>query len=171
MNHYDEKNDDTLRVPAPGPGLPDSQCMDSQTLVNNPSRYRVISTSPDGIVYADMDSLRAMQTMDYPNSIENMSLTLYVEKYAGIRDDLVFQMGQEIHQINEYKAALHANKREGTYDLKADLTKVYRPDGTDYAVKIDTVQFKNVRDMYTALHTSPPSRRRRISGSWLVVRG
>ena len=61
-------------------------------------------------------------------------------------------MGQEIHQINEYKAALHANKREGTYDLKADLTKVYRPDGTDYAVKIDTVQFKNVRDMYTALH-------------------
>lgn len=129
-----------------------ANAMDSQTLVNNPSRYRVISTSPDGIVYADMDSLRAMQTMDYPNSIENMSLTLYVEKYAGIRDDLVFQMGQEIHQINEYKAALHANKREGTYDLKADLTKVYRPDGTDYAVKIDTVQFKNVRDMYTALH-------------------
>ena len=70
----------------------------------------------------------------------------------GIRDDLVFQMGQEIHQINEYKAALYANKRKGTYDLKADLTKVYRPDGTDYAVKIDTVQFKNVRDMYTALH-------------------
>ena len=119
-----------------------ASAMDSQTLVNNPSRYRVISTSPDGI----------MQTMDYPNSIENMSLTLYGEKYAGIRDDLVFQMGQEIHQINEYKAALHANKREGTYDLKADLTKVYRPDGTDYAVKIDTVQFKNVRDMYTALH-------------------
>ena len=107
---------------------------------------------PKNLVYADMDSLRAMQTMDYPNSIENMNLTLYVEKYAGIRDDLVFQMGQEIHQINEYKAALHANKRKGTYDLKADLTKVYRPDGTDYAVKIDTVQFKNVRDMYTALH-------------------
>ena len=124
-----------------------ANAMDSQTLVSNPGRYRVISTSPDGIVYADMDSLQAMQTMDYPNSIENMSFTLYVEKYAGIRDDLVFQMGQEIHQINEYKAALHANKRKGTYDLKADLTKVYRPDGTDYAVKIDTVQFKNVRDM------------------------
>ena len=56
-----------------------ANAMDSQTLVNNPSRYRVISTSPDGIVYADMDSLRAMQTMDYPNSIENMNLTLYTE--------------------------------------------------------------------------------------------
>ena len=77
-----------------------ANAMDSQTLVSNPGRYRVISTSPDGIVYADMDSLQAMQTMDYPNSIENMSFTLYVEKYAGIRDDLIFQLGQEIHQIN-----------------------------------------------------------------------
>ena len=73
-----------------------ANAMDSQTLVSNPGRYRVISTSPDGIAYADMDSLRAMQTMDYPNSIENMSFTLYVE--------------------------------------------------------IDTVQFQNIRDMYTALH-------------------
>lgn len=129
-----------------------ANAMDSQTLVSNPGRYRVISTSPDGIAYADMDSLRAMQTMDYPNSIENMSFTLYVEKYAGIRDDLIFQLGQEIHQINEYKAALHANKREGTYDLKADLTNVYHTDGTAYSVKIDTVQFQNIRDMYTALH-------------------
>lgn len=129
-----------------------ANAMDSQTLVSNPGRYRVISTSPDGIAYADMDSLRAMQTMDYPNSIENMSFTLYVEKYAGIRDDLIFQLGQEIHQINEYKAALHANKREGTYDLNADLTNVYHTDGTAYSVKIDTVQFQNIRDMYTALH-------------------
>lgn len=129
-----------------------ANAMDSQTLVNNPGRYRVISTSPDGIAYADMDTLRAMQTMDYPNSIENMSFTLYVEKYAGIRDDLIFQTGQEIHQINEYKASLHANKRKGTYDLKTDLTNVYHTDGTAYSVKIDTVQFKNVRDMYTALH-------------------
>lgn len=40
-----------------------ANAMDSQTLVSNPGRYRVISTSPDGIAYADMDSLRAMQTM------------------------------------------------------------------------------------------------------------
>ena len=35
-----------------------ANAMDSQTLVSNPGRYRVISTSPDGIVYADMDSDR-----------------------------------------------------------------------------------------------------------------
>ena len=90
-----------------------ANAMDSQTLVSNPGRYRVISTSPDGIAYADMDSLRAMQTMDYPNSIENMSFTLYVEKYAGIRDDLIFQLGQEIHQINEYKAACTPTSARG----------------------------------------------------------
>lgn len=129
-----------------------ANAMDSQTLVSNPGRYRVISTSPDGIAYADMDSLQAIQTMDYPNSIENMSFTLYVEKYAGSRDDLIFQSGQEIHQINEYTAKLHANKCKGTYDLKADLTNVYHTDGTANSVKIDTVQFQNIRDMYTALH-------------------
>ena len=37
-----------------------ANAMDSQTLVSNPGRYRVISTSPDGIAYADMDSLRGM---------------------------------------------------------------------------------------------------------------
>ena len=30
-----------------------ANAMDSQTLVSNPGRYRVISTSPDGIAYAD----------------------------------------------------------------------------------------------------------------------
>ena len=38
--------------------------MDSTTLLNNPDRYRVVSTQPDGVVYVDMDSIKSMQTRD-----------------------------------------------------------------------------------------------------------
>ena len=54
--------------------------MDSDTLLNNPFRYRVLSTQPDGIVYVDMDSIQGLQTMDFPSSLETLSCTLYVEK-------------------------------------------------------------------------------------------
>ena len=86
--------------------------MDSTTLLNNPDRYRVVSTQPDGVVYVDMDSIKSMQTRDFPNSIENISCTLYVEKYNSTLDAMAFQQNQVIRQINEYTATLHGNKRD-----------------------------------------------------------
>lgn len=129
-----------------------ASAMDSQTLLTNPSRYRVISTEPDGIVYVDMQTISGMQTMDYPNSIENISAKVYVEKYAATVDAMTFAKNQTIRQINEYDAVFHANKREGTYDLKANLTNVYKPTGEAYVVKLDTLQWGNVKDMFISLN-------------------
>ncbi len=129
-----------------------ASAMDSQTLLENPGRYRVISTQPDGIVYADMNSLQGMQTMDYPNSIENISCVLYVEKYAGTLDAMAFQKGNVIRQISEYQAAFHANKQNDTFQLDTTLTNVYTPQGQAYEIKVDTIRLTQVKDMFIALH-------------------
>lgn len=126
--------------------------MDSTTLLNNPDRYRVVSTQPDGVVYVDMDSIKSMQTRDFPNSIENISCTLYVEKYNSTLDAMAFQQNQVIRQINEYTATLHGNKRDNTYDLKAELQQVYSPQGEAKEISIDTIQFKNIKDMFVNTH-------------------
>lgn len=126
--------------------------MDSATLLANPIRYRVISTQADGIVYADMDTLTGMQTMDYPNSIENLSCTLYVEKYSGTLDAMAIQRNKTIHQINEYTADFHADKWEDTYTLTTTLTNIYTPKGQPYEIKCDTIQFTQQKDMFLALH-------------------
>lgn len=129
-----------------------ASAMDSATLLQNPDRYRVISTEPDGIVYVDMKTISGMQTMDYPNSIENISAKLYVEKYNSTIDAMTFMKDQTIRQINEYDAVFHANKREGTYDLGTKLVNVYKPTGEPYAVKLDTVQWGNIKDMFISMN-------------------
>lgn len=126
--------------------------MDSTTLLQNPDRYRVISTEPDGIVYVDMQTISGMQTMDYPNSIENISAKVYVEKYNSTIDAMTFMKNQTIRQINEYDAVFHANKREGQYEMGTKLLNVYKPTGEAYAVKLDTIQWGNVKDMFISLN-------------------
>lgn len=98
-----------------------ASAMDSQTLLQNPSRYRVVSTQPDGIVYVDTDSLRSMQTRDYPSSIENISAKLYVERYNPTITDMTFEQGQTISQIDEYTANFATDKNGKIY------TKSNRP--------------------------------------------
>ena len=133
-------------------GCAGAGAMDSATLLHNPSRYRVVSTQSDGVVYVDMESIRSMQTRDYPNSIENISCTLYVEKYNSNLDATAFQKNEIVRQINEYKAKLHGNKRENTYDIAAELQQAYSPDGQAKAVSIDTIQFKNIKEMFINTH-------------------
>ena len=133
-------------------GCAGAGAMDSATLLNNPSRYRVVSTQSDGVVYVDMESIRSIQTRDYPNSIENISCTLYVEKYNSKLDAMAFQKNEIIGQINEYKAKLHGNKRENTYDIAAELQQAYSPDGQAKAVSIDTIQFKNIKELFINTH-------------------
>lgn len=125
-----------------------AQAMDSETLLQSPDRYRVVSTQPDGIVYVDINTIKAIQTMDYPNSIENISCTLYVETYASPLDAMAFQENKLIRQINEYKASLHGNKREDTFTLDADLTSVYTPDGQAQEITADTMQFKQIKSLF-----------------------
>mgnify|MGYP006926044344 FL=1 len=129
-----------------------AMAMDSNTLQNNPARYRVVSTQPDGIVYMDMDSVQAMQTRDLPSSIENISCTLYVEKYAKKIDAMAFQKNQLISQISEYKADIHANKVKETYQMDADFQKAYTADGNALDEKKDTLHIKNMKAFYMYAH-------------------
>ena len=111
-----------------------SQAMDSDTLLQSPDRYRVVSAQNDSVVYVDINTIQAIQTMDYPNSLENLSCTLYVETYADPLDAEAYQSGRLIRQINEYKASFHANKREQSYSFDSTLTGVYAPDGQSFYV-------------------------------------
>ncbi len=126
--------------------------MDSNTLLNNPSRYRVLSTQPDGIVYVDMDSIQGLQTMDFPSSLETLSCTLYVEKYSSTLDAMAIQRNKTIHQINEYTADFHADKVKGAYTVSTKLTNVYTAQGKPYEVKVDTFQFTRVKDTFINLY-------------------
>ena len=65
---------------------------------------------------------------------------------------MAFQQNQVIRQINEYTATLHGNKRDNTYDLKAELQQVYSPQGEAKEISIDTIQFKNIKDMFVNTH-------------------
>ena len=126
--------------------------MDSDTLLNNPFRYRVLSTQPDGIVYVDMDSIQGLQTMDFPSSLETLSCTLYVEKYSNTLDAMAIQRNKTIHQINEYTADFHAYKVKGAYTVSTKLTNVYTAQGKPYEVKVDTFQFTRVKDTFINLY-------------------
>lgn len=125
--------------------------MDSQTLLQNPSRYRVVSTQPDGIVYVDMESLRSMQTRDYPSSIENISAKLYVETYNPTIDDMTFEQGKTISQINEYDAKFHGQKRDNIYDAETTLTASYTPDGKALDTKGTSHTFQHIQHLFINL--------------------
>lgn len=128
-----------------------AHAMDGQTLLQNPSRYRVVSTQPDGIVYVDMESLRSIQTRDYPSSIENIAATLYVERYNPVIDDMTFEKGQTFTQIDEYTAKLHGQKHEDVYEIASTLTKTYAEDGTVVSTTSKPTTFQNVKHLFISL--------------------
>lgn len=110
-------------VPAAG------MAMDSQTLLSDPARYRVLSASDDEVVYADMTTLRGQQTLDYPGSIENMHVTLYVESYKEHPDAFDFARNTLVSGIREFHVKIHADKRDGQYAMKKELTAFYDSKG------------------------------------------
>lgn len=133
-------------------GSVSAMAMDSATLQNNPSRYRVVSTQPNGIIYMDMDSVQALQTRDLPSSIENISCTLYVEKYAKKIDAMAFQQNQLISQINEYKADIYANKVENKYLMDADFQAAYTSEGKKLEGKKDKLRINHMKNFYMYAH-------------------
>ena len=131
-----------------------SQAMDSNTLLQSPDRYRVVSAQNDSVVYVDINTIQAIQTMDYPNSLENLSCTLYVETYAHPLDAEAYQSGRLIRQINEYKASFHANKREQSYSFDSTLTGVYAPDGQSFYANTsaDPLRLRDVMGTFINIH-------------------
>lgn len=99
--------------------------MDSDTLLASPNRYRPIFADEEQVIYADMHTVRAMQSRDYPGSIENISVTLYVESYVQDPDAMDFEEGSLVRGITEYAAQVHGNKAEGVYSMNANLTAAY----------------------------------------------
>lgn len=106
-----------------------SMAMDSKTLLSDPARYRVIYADDEGAVYADMDTVQAMQTRDYPGSIENISGTFYVESYAEKPDAMDFETGKLVKNIQRYQMTLYGNKAKDEYTLNRSLVAVYDGDG------------------------------------------
>lgn len=128
-----------------------ANAMDAQTLLNNPSRYRVVSTTNDGVVYVDMDSLKSIQTRDYPSSIENIAATLYVEKYNPTIDDMTFENGQTFTQIDEYTAQLHGQKNEDVYEIAPKAVASYKEDGSVVETTATPSRFQNIKHLFVNL--------------------
>lgn len=113
-------------------GLPAaSMAMDPATLLSDPARYRPVYAEGDQTIYADVETLRSMQSRDFPGSIENISVTLYVESYVADPDAMDFEEGHLVSSIDEYSAVVHGNKREGVYTLQKKLTASYDGQGKE----------------------------------------
>ena len=93
------------------------QAMDSETLLKDPVRYPVVYATGKMRMYADTETAQAMQTMDYPGSIENVSFTLYVETYKKNADAFDFARGGLVTKIREYKVELSADRLEKHYEM------------------------------------------------------
>lgn len=96
--------------------------MTSETLLQNPDRYRVIATEGNKIFYADTKDMKSMQTRDFPNSIERLIFPVYVEVYKDSISAMDYQNHQEVAKVEEGTAVFFANKREGVYSGKVELS-------------------------------------------------
>lgn len=96
---------------------------DASPYLENPGRYRVVLADEDRVIYADTETLSGQQTMDYPSSLENLSVKLYAETYRDKASAMDFAKGNLVAGVSEYDAELHADKRDGIYEMET------RPEG------------------------------------------
>ncbi len=120
-----------LLLAAPGA----ARAMDQAALLADPGRYRVIYAGEDEVIYADMTSVRSIQTMDFPNSIENAHFKMYVESYKDKVDAMDFAKGGLVTQIREFDAGLYVNKNKKSYKLETKLDAVYDAAGAAIPAK------------------------------------
>lgn len=106
-----------------------AMAMDSASLLANPAKYRVIAAGEDEVVYADLSTLTAIQTMDFPNSVENMHFKMYVESYRDKVNAMDFARDNLVTSIREFDAGLYVNKNTKSYNLETRLCAVYKADG------------------------------------------
>ncbi len=110
-------------------GFSSTEAMDSLTLHSHPEQYRILFADDNQVIYGDMQSFSGIETRDLPSSIENMSLTLYVEKYISQPTDLDYAEGKTVSSISEYQATLSGNKVKGTCDWKTTLSAQFDAQG------------------------------------------
>lgn len=106
-----------------------AMAMDSASLLANPAKYRVIAAGEDEVVYADLSTLTAIQTMDFPNSVENMHFKMCVESYRDKVNAMDFARDNLVTSIREFDAGLYVNKNTKSYNLETRLCAVYKADG------------------------------------------
>lgn len=106
-----------------------AMAMDSAPLLANPAKYRVVAAGEDEVVYADLSTLTAIQTMDFPNSVENMHFKMYVESYRDKVNAMDFARDNLVTSIREFDAGLYVNKNTKSYNLETRLCAVYKADG------------------------------------------
>ncbi|MCI1751082.1 MAG: hypothetical protein LKI17_07155 [Megasphaera cerevisiae] len=104
-----------------------SAAMDVQTLVDNASRYRVVETDDNQVVFADFDSIISMQTRDNPSTIENVKVKLYVENYKDFdaTSPLDWQNGTFVVGIDEYDGYIAVNKNTKKVNMTTTLKSQY----------------------------------------------
>lgn len=106
-----------------------AMAMDSAELLSHPAKYRVIAAGEDEVVYADLSTLTAIQTMDFPNSVENMHFKMYVESYRDKVNAMDFVRDNLVTSIREFDAGLYVNKNTKSYNLETRLAAVYDAKG------------------------------------------
>lgn len=106
-----------------------AMAMDSAELLSHPAKYRVIAAGEDEVVYADLSTLTAIQTMDFPNSVENMHFKMYVESYRDKVNAMDFARDNLVTSIREFDAGLYVNKNTKSYNLETRLAAVYDANG------------------------------------------
>lgn len=106
-----------------------AMAMDSAELLSHPAKYRVIAAGEDEVVYADLSTLTAIQTMDFPNSVENMHFKMYVESYRDKVNAMDFARDNLVISIREFDAGLYVNKNTKSYNLETRLAAVYDAKG------------------------------------------
>lgn len=135
-----------------GLALP-AYAMDSATLHNDPTRYRILYADDSQVIYGDMESVSSVETRDMPSSIENMSLTLYQETYRPDPSAMDFAMGDTVSSIAEYQATFYGNKVESRFKMEKTLSACYDREGKpqDRALVKEARFPSDIEDMYRSL--------------------
>ena len=99
--------------------------MDSATLRSHPEQYRILYANNQKVIYGDMQSFSGLETRDLPSSIQNMSLTLYMENYVTNPTDFDYAEGKTVSSIVEYQSEWTGNKVKGHYQGKTTWNHSY----------------------------------------------
>lgn len=131
--------------------------MDMSTLMADPVRYRVVTADEDEIVFADMNTMAAIQTRDYPVSLENIHVNLYVGHYRDGKQITAMDWTNQniMSRIDEYAVQISANRRTNSIAMKPSLTASWKPDGTALA-KTQEKWDGDAEDLYINLQLIPP---------------